>query len=131
MYNLRASFRFIVVGIGNTLIALALIFLAKGVFGFGDAVANGIGYAIGLLVGFLLNRNWTFRHGGSIARSLPAFLFVQAVAYALNLYCVLSLIELGVDSYWAQVWGIPPYTLVSYVGSRWFVFAASGSKREL
>ena len=129
MNDFRTVLRFIVVGLANTLIALTLIFLAKGVFGFGDAAANGLGYAVGLSVGFVLNRNWTFRHSGSIARSLPTFLLVQGAAYTLNLICVLALVEHGVNGYWAQVLGIPPYTLVSYFGSRWVAFTKTHAKK--
>lgn len=116
--------RFLLVGVVNTLVTLTLIFLAKGLFGIGDAVANLIGYAFGLLMSFALNRQWTFKHNGAVARSLPAFLGVQAVAYVLNLSCVLVLIDLGMNGYLAQISGIPPYTLVSYFGSRYVVFDA-------
>jgi putative flippase GtrA len=115
--------RFLLVGVMNTLTTLSLIFLAKGWMGLGDAAANALGYAVGLTLSFILNRRWTFRHQGSISRSLPAFLAVQALAYLLNLTCVLSLIELGVNAYLAQAMGIPPYTLASYLGSRYLVFS--------
>lgn len=123
MTHARTVLRFLLVGVSNTLLALSLIFLAKGFLGFGDAAANALGYAFGLLLSFSLNRRWTFRHDGSIARALPAFLGVQTVAYLLNLVCVLSLVEYGVNGYLAQVLGMPPYTLASYLGSRYLVFA--------
>lgn len=115
--------RFIIIGIFNTLFTLSLIFIAKGVLNIGDAWANGFGYAIGLMLGFGLNRRWTFRHSGPVLRSLPAFLVVQAIAYSLNLTCVMALIDCGINNYLAQTLGIPPYTLASFLGSRYFVFA--------
>lgn len=122
--------RFLLVGVANTLLALTVIFLAKSALGFGDAAANGIGYGIALACSFVLNRRWTFRHGGAPTRSLPAFIVVQIVAYIFNLVCVLVLIHIGVDAYWAQVLGIPPYTIISFLGSRFFVFPSKSSGRH-
>lgn len=115
--------RFIIIGVFNTLFTLSLIFIAKGVFNIGDTLANGLGYAVGLMLGFSLNRRWTFQHRGPILRSLPAFLCVQAIAYLLNLACVVALINYGINDYLAQALGVPPYTLASFLGSRYFVFA--------
>lgn len=115
--------RFLFVGIANTLVGLGAIFAAKGIFGMGDVAANVFGYGIGLLFSFSLNRYWTFGHSGPVVRAILAFLIVQAAAYSLNLVCVLSLIENGLDSYIAQALGIPPYTVVSYLGSRYLAFA--------
>lgn len=122
--------RFLLVGFANTLAALAIIFLAKGIFGIGDAASNLIGYTFGLLMSFALNRQWTFKHDGSVARSLPAFLGVQIVAYLLNLSFVLFLIDFGMNSYLAQILGIPPYTLVSYFGSRHIAFTVRENDKQ-
>jgi putative flippase GtrA len=116
--------RFLFVGVINTVVGLSAIFFAKLVLSMGDVAANALGYAIGLLVSFLLNRRWTFQHTGSVTRSLPLFLLVQGVAYSANLICVLSLIHFGIDGYFAQVCGIPPYTALSFLGSRYFAFRA-------
>lgn len=115
--------RFLFVGLANTAVALGVIFFAKIWLGLSDALANVLGYACGLTLSFLLNRRWTFRHSGALGRSVPTFLLVQAVAYFLNLYCVLMLIDWGVNSFLAQALGIPPYTIMSYLGSRYLVFA--------
>lgn len=118
----RAPFRFVLVGMVNTCVALAVIYTAKWLLGASDVVANASGYVVGLLVSFKLNSAWTFSHDGPIGRTLTRFLAVQGVAYCLNLLCVISLIELGVDSYLAQAMGIPPYAIVSYLGSRYVAF---------
>jgi len=117
--------RFVFVGIANTLIGLSLIFVAKGLLGAGDVVANAFGYGVGMLVSFALNRSWTFVHKGPTGRAFVIFLVVQGVAYSLNLVCVLAMIGLGVDSYVSQVLGMPPYIVVSYLGSRYFAFVSA------
>lgn len=127
MGQLPTVVRFVLVGMVNTLVGLTLIYAAKWFLGAGDVAANAFGYSIGLLVSFTLNRAWTFAHRGHAGRAFATFLAVQCVAYGLNLVCVLGLISYGVDSYVAQAFGIPPYTIVSYLGSRYLAFA-SGSK---
>jgi putative flippase GtrA len=122
--NFATACRFLLVGMGNTIVGLAVIFAAKGIFELGDVTSNAIGYGTGLVVSFSLNRSWTFRHEGTIMRSLVAFILVQVVAYCSNLACVMGMIAYGVDSYLAQALGIPPYTLISYLGSRYIAFAS-------
>ena len=124
------ALRFLLVGIVNTLVGLASIFAAKGIFGMGDVAANALGYGIGLLTSFSLNRSWTFCHKGPVVRAVVAFLIAQAVAYSLNLACVLGMIKYGIDSYLAQALGVPPYMVVSYLGSRYFAFAPGKKLRS-
>lgn len=120
--------KFLFVGLANTLVALLIIFTAKAGLEMGDASANALGYAVGLLLSFTLNRRWTFRHSGSVTRSLPVFLTVQAVAYLFNLLSVLWLIAQGMDAYGAQVCGILPYTAISFLGSRFLAFRSRDTK---
>ena len=114
------------VGLANTTVGLTVILSAKSLAGADNVSANVAGYAVGLALSFALNRRWTFGFRGDARASLLRFLAVFAVAYAANLVAVLSLIEvLGVNAYWAQVLGVIPYTLLFYVGSRWYAFSPS------
>ena len=115
--------KYISVGALNTIAGVSVIILCKAVFSFGDITSNLIGYGVGLLLGFLLNRAWTFRYAGNIwwasCRYIVAFLF----AYSCNLVVVLALInEAGVNSYLAQTFGVLPYTIVFFLLSKYFVF---------
>lgn len=115
--------RFTLVGLANTAVGLAVIFACKGLLGMADAPANFTGYATALLLGFGLNRRWTFGHTGDPKAAFARYLLVLAAAYLANLATVMGTIGLlHLDSYVAQVAGIGPYTLVSYVGSRLFAF---------
>jgi putative flippase GtrA len=121
--DLQTPIRFIIVGIANTLIGLAGIYSCKWLLGFGDVLSNICGYLIGLAASFVLNRNWTFRHQGAALVALARFLAVFALAYLLNLVAVLILIRfVGMNAYLAQAAGIVPYTVVFYLGSRYFAF---------
>jgi putative flippase GtrA len=115
--------RFLFVGIANTLVGLAVIFAAKALAGAGDLAANASGYAVGLVLSFTLNRNWTFRDRGRLSPAALRFLLAFALAYLANLATVFGLRDLaGVDSYVAQAAGVIPYTALFFVASRVFVF---------
>ena len=114
---------FLLVGVANTLVGLSVIYLIKWLGAAGDTIANACGYVFGLLVSFILNRNWTFRHSGTVLPAAIRFLMVFAIAYAANLGVVLILIhQVGVNGYFAQLLGVPPYTALFYLGSRYFAF---------
>jgi putative flippase GtrA len=115
--------RFLGVGAANTLIGLGVIYACKRLLGFGDVLANVSGYAVGLTIGFMLNRHWTFGHTGNVRVAVLRFLAVFGVAYAVNLLCVLLAIRAaGIDGYVSQAIGILPYTAISYLGSRLYAF---------
>lgn len=118
--------RFISVGVLNTLIGLSIIYAAKALLGMGDVAANLLGYGAGLGISFVLNGWWTFDYRGPRGPALTRFLLVTAAAYGMNLLTVIAAIEmLGLNAYLAQALGIAPYTLTSYLGSKYFAFARS------
>lgn len=122
---LRQSLRFAVVGLANTAIGLMAIFAVIFFFNANPALANAIGYAIGLAVSFVLNRFWTFGDTQSIAKVLPYYLLAAAISYLLNLTVVLlGTYHFGVGPYLVQFFGIGVYTVSMFLGCRWFVFRA-------
>ncbi len=126
MRNLiHQSFRFGVVGLVNTAIGLLAIYTVIFFFDAGPAIANAIGYAIGLSVSFALNRIWTFGDKRSYGKMLPRFLLVAAISYLLNLSVVLlSTHHFGVGPYLVQLLGIGVYTVAMFAGCKWLVFQA-------
>lgn len=121
-------FRFLLVGVVNTLFGQSVIWFSMWALGLGIVAANALGYGCGIVLSFFLNRNWTFRHEGSQLPALLRFLAVNAVAYVANLLVVLAAHRLGANGYLAQLCGAPAYTAVGYVGSRLFAFRASGPR---
>lgn len=115
--------RYALVGGLNTLIGLLVIYAGLWLFGLGDVAANALGYCIGFLVSFSLNKRWTFRHDGARLPALLRFAAVIASAWLTNLGIVLLLIGAGLDNYLAQAAGVLPYAIVGYLGSRFLAFA--------
>ncbi len=115
--------RFLSVGVLNMLVGLTVIYACKWFLGIGDAAANAIGYAAGLTTSFALNSRWTFDYRGPQLPALIKFLLVALLAYGMNLLTVLIAIHVfGLNGYVAQVLGIPPYTLTTYLASKFIVF---------
>jgi putative flippase GtrA len=115
--------RFLSVGLLNMAVGLLVIFACKWFLRFDDVTANAIGYAVGLTTSFTLNSRWTFGYRGRQMPALIRFLLVAALAYALNLVTVVFLVHVaGVNGYLAQALGIAPYTLTTYLASRYVVF---------
>lgn len=115
--------RFVIVGLANTFIGLSVIFACKALLGMGDVLANLLGYGVAVLLGFALNKRWTFEHAGDPAGAFVRYLAVLVLAYAANLSVTLYAIDvLHLNSYIAQALGIVPYALTGYLGGRWFAF---------
>lgn len=122
--------RFLSVGVVNMVVGLLVIYACKWLFQAGDVLANAIGYGFGLCTSFALNSRWTFNYRGPQLPALVKFLIVAAVAYTMNLATVLLAIHwVGLNSYFAQALGIPPYTLTTYLASKLIVFRRSPTAR--
>lgn len=118
------SLRFAAVGFVNTTIGLASIYALMFFLGAPPVPANAAGYAIGLSLGFALNRVWTFRSDRPVAHVLPRYFLWVAVCYALNLGAVVAgTSHLAANPYLAQLLGVATYTVCMFLGCRWFVFA--------
>lgn len=120
--------RFGLAGIANTLLGYGVI-LAGLFAGLGDYMANALGYTVGLLVSFLLNRRYTFGLRGSVERAeVMRFLLAVGIAYAGNLVVLAVGREvLGPDHAIVHLPAIATYTVVFYLLSARFVFAGRRS----
>jgi putative flippase GtrA len=123
--SLGQSLRFGAVGLVNTAIGLSAIYALMFLFDTAPALANAAGYAIGLAIGFALNRAWTFRSERPLGAVLPRYLLVVAISYLMNLGVVIvSTSHFSVNPYVAQLFGIVVYTVSTFFGCRSFVFGA-------
>jgi putative flippase GtrA len=123
--------RFVAVGLLNTAVGLLVISSMLYFAGASALFANITGYAVGLTVSFVLNRNWTFRGAHSVWRSAVRFLAVFVVAYAVNLavlFHILSDARLGpyLGPYVAQAVAMVCYSVTFFIGCRFFAFTQDG-----
>lgn len=117
-----AAAKFVVVGLANNAVTFGG-FIVLTLLGLGAFSAMTITYAVGLLITFAGNRNWTFGHQGRIASSSIRFLSVYGIGYFLNLLILWVLITLcGVTQIPAQLAAIILLALFTFVLMRLWVF---------
>ncbi|WP_280952789.1 GtrA family protein [Mesorhizobium sophorae] len=123
--------RFGAVGLLNTALGYAVI-LTGLALGLGDILANATGYAAGLVLGFFLNRQWTFtRVDGFRSGTLLRYGGVFLVAYSINLAVVIAARSAGItESPLVHLAGICVYSIVFYFGSAHFVFVGRGGRGD-
>lgn len=122
---LGQAVRFAAVGVVNTAVGYAVIYLCMLGMGWSPIASNVAGYAVGLCCSFLLNRRLTFRSQGAAHREAMRFLLAFVVAYLVNLAVLIASIgQLSIDPVWAQLVAGVAYTGVFFVLSKLYVFAA-------
>jgi putative flippase GtrA len=80
-------------------------------------------YAIGVLLGFAGNRQWTFKHRGAPAATALRYALAHCVGYALNFSILLTFVDgLGYAHQWVQVVAIFVVALFLFIAFKFFVF---------
>lgn len=131
-HDLRQIIVFCCIGVFNTAFCFGMIVLLTLAFDLHHALANILGYAIALTVGFTLHSLITFsnvpdQHPWPLR--FKKFLIVFAAAYAVQFCGLLLMIDLW---RWPEIFsqfiacGI--YTVFSYLGSKFYTFAKRRSK---
>jgi putative flippase GtrA len=118
-----AFVRFLLVGMCNSALGLSVIYVAWHGLGFSDVAANAAGYGVGFGCGYCLNKRWTFGAAPPRGQGVWRYAAVCACAYGLNLLAMqASRGQVSADSLLPHAIGLATYTVVAYLGSRWFVF---------
>jgi putative flippase GtrA len=116
-------YRYIVVGVANTAWGYLLIFAFMYVAGWPPEASNAMGYAIGLVTSYALNRRFTFRSRNTVAPEFVRFLTTFGIAFAANFAVLVLLVRvLSVHEAISQVAAGVVYVATSYLLSRHFVF---------
>lgn len=121
-------FRFILTGVVGAIVDFGstyLLFLA----GMGDASSKTVGFILGTLTAYLINRRWTFQAEPSVKRFLVT-MFTYLVTYAVqvSLYTVSIpwLEDLGLDQFWVRavsfVIAQGTATVLNFIIQRWVIF---------
>lgn len=76
--------KFLVVGVLNTLVTLAVIYILHALAGCGEMLSNFVGYVAGLANSFLWNRQWVFRSHGRAWAEAARFAAGFALCYGLQ-----------------------------------------------
>ncbi len=120
--------KFLLVGVGNTLLSAILMFLLED---FGYWPSTAIAYVAGAVMSFFLNRKFTFQSEEAMGRSAVKFAINVAVCYVLA-YSIAQplggaiLGAMGLTGIWLErltkIGGMGLYTILNYFGQRFFAF---------
>lgn len=117
--------RFCIVGVANTLVQLALLFVFVEYAGFGYLLATSLAFIIAVTNSFVWNRLWTFkesrRHGAHL--QWAGFMGISFLGFCLNAVLMYTLVDL------LGLWYMLSQFLVAFVvvfsnflGSKYLVF---------
>jgi putative flippase GtrA len=118
--------RFGAAGLINTGAGFAVIAGLDVGLGMNPALANACGYAVGIGLGFILNRRFVFRSRTGVAASAARYLTAALVAFAIN-QGVLHLAGIafgagGLEHLAAQLTAMAAYTTTLFLICRVWVF---------
>jgi len=118
----RQLVRFLVVGVGNTVVSFVVyrLLLAVGTW---YVVAAPLGFAAGAVNGYVFNRRWTFA-AQDTTRARVLYLAVQVAGAAATTLLLLLLVRVGgLGRVWAYLVAIPPVTLCMFAANKVWAFA--------
>ena len=130
--NVRLSFmlqkqviRFLLIGIIVTIVDYSVYQLLLLIFD-SFAVPKGIGFIIGTLLAYLLNRRYTFSSRRNIGSSINSFFFLYLISLLVNTFLnslVLSLFENDtVTIHLAFVIATIASATINFIGMKFYVF---------
>lgn len=116
--------RYALVGLANSIVGYSAILFFEYGMRLSSTAANALGYAVGMLLSYLLNRSFTFRSRRSHRSAIPAFVIAVAVCYSLNLAVLHALKALTTwPAALCQAAAVAAYAVSFFLVSRYSVFA--------
>jgi putative flippase GtrA len=122
--SLVAQFvKFGIVGVSNTLLAFTVYILLVKVFGVWYIAASAIGFAVGAVNGFLLNRRWTFREHVGDALTPVRWCVVQGCGLLANLGLVFLFVDdVRLDKLVGQAFATAIVVVLTFFANRAWTF---------
>lgn len=116
-----------IVGVANTIVTLASIFILMNLLGVAYVVSNAIGYILGFTNSFILNKLWTFKSRGSVGREGILFIIIFLVCYGVQLACLIFLKEVAhIRINVATLMAMVVYTVLNFTGNKFITFRDGG-----
>lgn len=115
-------FRYGLVGVVTNL-ALYFFYLSITYLGIEPKKAMTISYIVGVFLGFIGHRKWTFMHKGALLGSGARYIIAHLFGYLINFLILLTFVDkLGYPHQWVQAAAIIVVAAFLFVTFRYFVF---------
>lgn len=121
---LRQATRFLAAGVFTNITNYATFILLLRYIGVHYLISSASGFIAGFLLGFFLNRSWTFSaSAGNVKMQMPRFLIVNMVSLIANLIAMwFSTAVVGIIPEISQLISIGVSTVINFTGSKLWVF---------
>lgn len=125
----RTLWRFLLVGVVNTLVGTGIMFVFYNVLHFSYWVSSASNYVFGSLLSYLLNRAFTFQSKDRAAKTLPRFILHITLCYLIAYGAAKPAVQYFCSG-WAQqpqenfamLVGMCLFVGLNYLGQRFLVF---------
>ena len=125
----KTFFKFIGVGVINTIVGTAVMFLSYNVLSFSYWVSSALNYIIGGVISYYLNKRYTFQYEGGGVKTIVKFALNIAVCYFAAYGIAKPLVEHllsgcdpKVQGNTAMIVGMSLYVILNYTGQRYITF---------
>jgi len=125
----RTFWKFILVGVANTIFGTGIMFLFYNVFHLSYWISSASNYFFGSILSYILNRNFTFQNKTQAKKTLPAFIINISLCYLLAYGLakplaahILSGAAVNIQENVAMLVGMCLFVGLNYMGQRFFVF---------
>ena len=132
----KTFFKFILVGIANTLAGSAIMFVFYNIFHFGYWISSASNYIFGSILSYFLNKYYTFKSRDSSIAGVLKFIVNISVCYAVSYGLAKPLVALAlsgapktVADNLALLVGMGLFVILNYIGQRFFVFRKKNPER--
>lgn len=126
----RTFFRFVLVGIINTILGTAIMFVFYNVLHLSYWLSSASNYFFGSILSYFLNKYYTFRYAERSVRVVVRFVLNIAVCYLIAygaakpiVAAILSAAPLAVRDNVAMLAGMCLFVALNYLGQRFFAFS--------
>jgi putative flippase GtrA len=119
-------FKFLAVGVLNTLVDISVAFVLNGFFGIYYVICQIAGYSTGTLNSFFLNKFFTFKNKGNKHNSLQQFLrfiVINLISLGATLLALRMLMDVFLLNFYISKVIVTFLSLfINYIGSKFWVF---------
>lgn len=125
----KTFWKFILVGVINTLVGTGVMFLFYNVFHFGYWISSASNYVVGSIVSYLLNKHFTFQNKSRSPKVIVRFVINISVCYLVAYGVAKPLVRMllsgmgtVIQDNGAMLMGMCIFVVLNYLGQRFFAF---------
>lgn len=125
----RTFWKFILVGIINTLFGTAIMFIFYNILHFSYWISSASNYFFGSILSYILNRLFTFQNTENAAKTLPRFVINITLCYLIAYGLAKPVVSYMLSTYTKTIQenvsmlvGMCLFVGLNYIGQRYIVF---------